>query len=240
MARDNGVTSLIQPPAAAGAVRDDVGERHSPPPADADFARRYAQVFTPALAHYSPLIVERAQGSFLYTPDGRRYLDLGSGIATTNVGHSHPRVIAAAEAQLRRVTHVSITAYHEAPLALAERLVQVTPPGLDAVFLTNSGAEAVEGALKLAKRATGRRAVVAFLGGFHGRTYGALSVTTSNAAYRAGYAPFVPETYFAPYPARGWSAAACLAFFDSLLAYAVPPEEVAAVLVEPVQGEGGV
>src|SRR5437867_8455674 len=127
MARDNGVTSLIQPPAAAGAagcgVSGSLGERHSPPPADADFARRYAQVFTPALAHYSPLVVDRAEGSYLYTCDGRRYLDLGSGIATTNVGHSHPQVLAAAGAQLRRVTHVSITAYHEAPLALAERLV---------------------------------------------------------------------------------------------------------------------
>ena len=227
--------------------------RSSPPPGDAEFARRYARVFAPALARYSPLIVERAEGAYLYAHDGRAYLDLGSGIATTNLGHSHPLVIAAAEAQLRKALHLSITAYHEAPLALAERLVGAAPPGLDMVFLGNSGAEAVEGALKLARRATGRSAVVAFLGGFHGRTYGALSATTSTARYRAGYAPLLPNVYLAPYPApprgpapedKGTSpppeAEACLAYLDRLFALAVPPDEVAAILVEPVQGEGGV
>ena len=244
MVRDKGVTT----PAPRGS---------SPPPTDAVFAQRYERVFTPALAHYSPLVVERAQGAYLYTAGGRRYLDLASGIATTNLGHGHPRVVAAAEQQLRRVIHLSITAYHEAPLVLAERLVEVAPPGLDMVFLGNSGAEAVEGAIKLAKRATGRSAVISFLGGFHGRTYGALSATTSKASYRAGYAPLLPNTYLAPYPApdarvprsapaAGGAAAerggaeSCLDDLDRLFALAVPPDEVAAILVEPVQGEGGV
>src|SRR5690242_8103258 len=159
MARDNGVTALDFPSTADGyAAHDDARipthtyrPDQSPLPADPALAERYARVFTPALAHYSPLVVERAEGSYLYTRDGQRYLDLGSGIATTNVGHSHPQVVAAAEAQLRRVTHLSITAYHEAPIALAERLTQVAPPGLSRVFFGNSGAEAVEGALKLAK-----------------------------------------------------------------------------------------
>jgi 4-aminobutyrate aminotransferase len=243
MSRDDEVTTTYttqHTPQYATEHTTESTTQHSPPPADAAFARRYARVFTPALAHYSPLIVERAEGAYLYARDGRRYLDLGSGIATTNVGHSHPRVVAAAEAQLRRVTHLSITAYHEAPLALAERLALVAPPGLDMVFFGNSGAEAVEGAVKLARRVTGRHAVISFLGGFHGRTFGALSATTSNASYRAGYAPLVPGYYLAPYPPTGGSAQACLAYLDRLFALAVAPGEVAAILVEPVQGEGGV
>ena len=248
MKRDDGVTPAAAPrrPEAgapeAGAPAPHPVAPGSPAPEDPELARRHARVIAPALAHYSPLVVERAAGSYLQTADGRRYLDLGSGIATTNIGHGHPEVLAAAEAQLRRVIHLSITAYSEAPVALAEALVAVAPPGLDMVFFGNSGAEAVEGALKLARRVTGRGAVIAFLGGFHGRTMGALSVTSSRAAYRAGYAPLLPGVYLTPFPATpdAGATAACLAQLDHLFALAVPPEEVAAVLVEPVQGEGGV
>jgi 4-aminobutyrate aminotransferase len=241
MARDEEVGALPRgAPPALPVVRSPATTPHSPPAADASFAERYRRVFTPALAHYSPLIVERAEGSYLYARDGRRYLDLGSGIGTINVGHSHPRVVTAAQAQLQQVTHLSITAYHDAPLALAEQLVTVTPPGLEMVFFGNSGTEAVEGALKLARRVTGRSAVVSFLGGFHGRTYGALSATASKSAQRAGYAPLVPGHYLAPYPPTGGTAEACLAFLDALFVHAVPTAEVAAILVEPVQGEGGV
>ncbi len=237
------------PPSPAPPVRRP--RRRSPLPADPAFARRYKRVFTPALAHYSPLIVERAEGAYLFARDGRRYLDLGSGIATTNLGHCHPRVVAAAQAQLAQLMHLSITAYCEPPLRLAERLAEVAPPGLEMVFFGNSGTEAVEGALKLARRVTGRRAIIAFLGGFHGRTFGALSATTSQVRYRAGYAPLLPDVYLAPYPAPSdapgpqpaaalASAEACLAQLDRLFALAVPPDDVAAILVEPVQGEGGV
>jgi 4-aminobutyrate aminotransferase len=237
--RDDGVAAAVN---LEHDLDLDLGGQGSPAPEDPELARRYAAVIAPALAHYSPLVVERAQGAYLYTSGGGRYLDLGSGIATTNLGHSHPEVVAAVEAQLHRVTHLSITAYHEAPVALAEHLVRVAPPGLEMVFFGNSGAEAVEGTLKLARRVTGRSAVVAFLGGFHGRTFGALSVTSSRAAYRAGYAPLLPGVYLAPYPASSAEAEAeaCLAHLDRLFALAVPPEEVAAILVEPVQAEGGI
>src|SRR5262245_17787909 len=120
MVRDDGVTVVAGPPGPGDGTD---AAPSSPPPADPGLARRYARVITPALAHYSPLVVERAEGAYLYTAGGGRYLDLGSGIATTNLGHGHPEVLAAAEAQLRRVVHLSITAYNEAPVALAEALV---------------------------------------------------------------------------------------------------------------------
>ena len=137
------------------------------------------QHFAQVLSRSSDVFVERGQGSYLYTPDGRRYLDFAMGIATVNTGHSHPRVIAAAKAQIDKLVHPSATAVHYAPnIELVAKLAEITPGELNVTFLSNSGAEAVEAALKLAKFVTGRPTVVAFMGGFHGRTMGALSVTT--------------------------------------------------------------
>lgn len=216
-----------------------------------DLETRGRAVLSPVLGHYSWLPVERGSGSWLHTQGGRRVLDLACGIAVTPIGHAHPKVVAAIAAQAARLSHISAgVAAYEANVALAEFLVTIAPGGLDTAFFANSGAEAVEGAVKLARQATGRQAVVAFRGGFHGRTTGAAALTTAKSAYRRGYGALLPEVYIAPYPyalacpiAPAHDAEACtqhaLAELEAMLEHEVPPEHVAAILVEPVLGEGG-
>ncbi len=211
---------------------------------------RMKDLLAPSLAEDWPLLAaERAEGVYLYTADNRRYLDFTSGIAVTNLGHNHPRVLSAAMEQLQRFSHsaVGIT-LHEPLLRLCEVLQDTMPRGMEMFFFGNSGAEAVEGALKLARYVTGRPGIIAFEGGFHGRTYGAASVTSVKAKYRRNYEPFIPGVYFAEYayPYRcpmgddpqtviDWSLESIQRIFDRLIL----PEKVAAILVEPVQGEGG-
>jgi 4-aminobutyrate aminotransferase len=200
------------------------------------------------LYRYTPLVIEHAQGSYLYAVDGRRYLDFASGIAVTNLGHGHPAVLRAAHDQLDKLVHTSVVAHHEPAIELAERIAAVAPGKLDKVFFANSGAEAVEGAIKLARYATGRPALVAFQGAFHGRTYGALSLTASKSYYRERYEPFLPGIYHAPYPypyrnPSGPGEEATLKyvfdFIEEMLDTRVPPRNIAAFIVEPVLGEGG-
>ncbi len=200
------------------------------------------------LYRYTPLVIDHAQGSYLYTVEGRRYLDFASGIAVTNLGHGHPVVIEAAKAQLDKVVHTSVVAHHQPAIHLAERIAAVAPGKLDKVFFANSGAEAVEGAIKLARYTTGRSALIAFQGAFHGRTYGALSLTASKSYYRERYEPFLPGVYHVPYPypyrnPTGPGDQATLDyvfnFIDEMLDTRVPPKNVAAFIVEPVLGEGG-
>ena len=209
-----------------------------------------SQVLMPSFSEDWPLLpVERAEGAYLYTADGKRYLDFTSGIAVTNVGHGHPKVLAAARSQMEKFSHsaVGIT-LHEPLLRLTQALTEVLPAGMDMFFFGNSGAEAVEGALKLARYVTGRPGIIAFEGSFHGRTYGAASVTSVKSKYRNHYEPFVPGVYFAPFPypyrcplgaedgaVLRWSLDGIQKIFDRL----IPPSQVAAILVEPVQGEGG-
>ena len=203
---------------------------------------------SPVLYRYTPLVIERARGSYLYTVDGQRYLDFASGIAVTNLGHAHPDVIKAAHAQLDKLVHISVVAHHEPNIVLAERIAAVAPGNLDKVFFSNSGAEAVEGAIKLARYVTGRPAIVGFMGAFHGRTYGALSLTASKHYYRERYEPFLPGIYHVPYPyayrnPSGPGDEATLKyvfdFIDEMLDTRVPPKNIAAYIVEPVLGEGG-
>jgi 4-aminobutyrate aminotransferase len=206
-------------------------------------------LFAPALAQDWPnLPVERAEGIYLYDKDGRRYMDFLSGFGACNAGHNHPRIVAAARAQMERMVHAPLgVVAPEATLRLAWELGRIVPGAADMYFFGNSGAEAVEGALKLARYATGRRAIIAFLGAFHGRTMGAASVTTSKVKYRVGQGPFLPDIYYAryPYPFRSAAASpeACareaLDDLERLLEYVIAPQEVAAFLVEPIQGEGG-
>ena len=206
------------------------------------------ELISPAYAFYSDLVVESAEGSWLHTVDGRSVLDFCCGIAVTGLGHRHPRVVAAVHEQVDRLWHVSDTAHHPAMIAAAEALVGISPPGLNSVFFGNSGAEAVEGALKLARRATGRSEIIAFQGGFHGRTYGALSLTASKAKYHNGMGPFLPGVHHVRYPhcfrlcshAPGEPCPiAAGEDLDRLFKTIVPPESVAAIVVEPIQGEGG-
>jgi len=204
--------------------------------------------FAQVLYRYTPLVVEHAKGSYLYTVDGRRYLDFACGIAVTNLGHGHPWVLRAAHEQLDKLVHLSVVGHHEPNIVLAERIAAVAPGKLDKVFFANSGAEAVEGAVKLARYVTRRPAIIAFQGAFHGRTYGALSLTASKSYYRERYEPFLPSIYHVPYPyayrnPSGPGDEATLKyvfdFIDEMLDTRVPPRNVAAFIVEPVLGEGG-
>ncbi|HET9849550.1 MAG TPA: aspartate aminotransferase family protein [Candidatus Dormibacteraeota bacterium] len=200
------------------------------------------------LYRYTPLVIEHAKGSYLYAADGRRYLDFTCGIAVTNLGHGHPQVLRAAHEQLDRLVHISVVAHNQPAIELAERIAAIAPGKLDKVFFANSGAEAVEGAIKLARYATGRPGLIAFQGAFHGRTYGALSLTASKSYYRERYEPFLPAVYHAPYPypfrnPTGPGDEATLEyvfnFIDEMLDTRVPPHNIAAFVVEPVLGEGG-
>jgi 4-aminobutyrate aminotransferase len=201
---------------------------------------------------YTDLVVERGEGSWIETIDGERYLDYTCGIGVTNTGHAHPRVAAAIADQASRIIHAQQNIlYHKPGLDLHERLPRTMPgvAGDEAgLFLSNSGAEAVEAAIKLAKQATRRPAVIAFRGGFHGRTHGAMALTSSGVKYRGHYEPLLGGVHFAPYPyvlrnPTGRSEAAALAFsladVEELFATLVYPDDVAAFIVEPILGEGG-
>ncbi len=217
----------------------------------ADLETRARAVLSPVLGHSTWLPVERGEGSWLHLQGGRRVLDLTTGISVLPLGHSHPRVVRAIAEQAAKLCHISAgVAKYETNVALAEALADVLPPGIDTFFFGNSGTEAIEGAIKLARQATGRQAIIAFRGGFHGRTAGAAALTTSKSAYRRGAGALLPEVYIAPYPyalacriepAHG--ADACvqhtLAEVEAMLDQEVPPENVAALIVEPVLGEGG-
>ncbi len=204
----------------------------------------------PVWARYTDLVVERASGSWIEATDGQRYLDYTCGIGVTNTGHAHPRVVAAIAEQAARGIHLQQNVvYHQPGLELHRRLPDRFPnpePGVAyGLFLSNSGAEAIEAAVKLAKYATGRPNIIAFRGGFHGRTHGAMALTSSNVKYRAHFEPLMGGVHFAPYPyplrMGGADAAldATMAAIDELFATLVSPDDVAAFLVEPVLGEGG-
>jgi 4-aminobutyrate aminotransferase len=209
---------------------------------------RDAELLSPAYSRYSDLVVESAEGAHLYTVDGRDVLDFGSGIGVVNLGHRHPDVVAAVHAQVDRLWHTSVTALNTVAVEAAEALVRITPPGLDTVFFCNSGAEAVEGAIKLARKATGRSEIIAFRGGFHGRTYGALTLTASKSKYHQGMGPLLPGVHHVEYPyclrrcptdASGRCRIAAGEEIERLLDTTVAPSDVAAIVVEPVLGEGG-
>ena len=190
-----------------------------------------------------PVVLQRGQGAQVWDVEGRRYLDFVGGIGVLNVGHNHPRVVAAVEAQLRAITHVAFQVAAYPPyVELAARLSALVGQGAayKALFLT-SGAEAVENAVKIARAHTGRPAIVAFRGGFHGRTLLATTLTGMSAPYRQNFGPFAPEVFHVPFPNpyRGTTAAMSLAALEELFATEVMPDRVAAILVEPVQGDGG-
>jgi len=213
--------------------------------------QRAKRVLSPVLGNYTWLPVERAEGSWLITTDGRRVLDLTCGIAVTPIGHSHPAVVRAVTDQASRLMHISGgVAKYESNVALAEFLQTVLPRGIDTFVFQNSGAEAIEGAIKLARQVTRREGIIVFRGGFHGRTTGAATLTTSKAAYRRGYGALLPEVHVAPFPyplacpiKPSHDAEACAAHaldeMAMILEHEVPPENVAAFVIEPVLGEGG-
>ncbi len=203
---------------------------------------------TPVLGRYFTREWSHGIGHRLYDTDGKAYLDFANGIAVSALGHVHPRVTAAIHAQVDKlIGPVSALGFTEPISRLATDLAATFPAPLDSVMFLNSGSEVIDGALKLARRTTGRPGIIAFRGGFHGRTFGAASVTTSNLNYRTGYEPLLPGVYFAPYPAvyadfdgdEARATESCLAILDSLFSTIIAPEMVGGLLIEPVLGEGG-
>jgi 4-aminobutyrate aminotransferase len=198
---------------------------------------------SPSFTRSYPFVMDRGEGCWVTDVDGNRFLDFTAGIAVVTTGHAHPKVVAAVEEQARRFLHMSGTDfYYQSEIELAERLEAKILPGTPAkVFFTNSGAEAIEGAMKLARFATGRPSYIAFIGAFHGRTFGALSLTASKASQRRRFAPLLSSVFHAPFPtvARGITTDETMARLEELFATVAPPESVAAVFVEPIQGEGG-
>jgi 4-aminobutyrate aminotransferase len=202
---------------------------------------------SPRLAQATPVIAERGEGCYLYGTDGRRYLDFTAGIGVTSTGHCHPHVVRAAQKQVATLIHGQYTTVlHQPLLELTRRLGEVLPAGLDSVFFANSGSEAVEASLRLARQATGRPNVIVFHGGFHGRTVAAASMTTSGTRFSAGFSPLMAGVHVAPFPTAfryGWTEQEATDFalreLDYLFATICAPAETAAFIVEPMLGEGG-
>ena len=202
---------------------------------------------SPILKQATPVLAVRGEGVHLYDEAGHRHLDFTAGIGVTSTGHCHPRVVRAAQEQVATLIHGQYTTVMHRPLLrLTERLGEVLPEGLDSLFYLNSGSEAVEAAIRLARHATGRQNIVVFHGSFHGRTMGAASLTTAGTKFRAGIGPLMPGAAVAPFPQAyryGWSEEEATRFalreLDYLLATVSPAQDTAAFIVEPVLGEGG-
>lgn len=205
-------------------------------------ARREAAV-TSAVGHVHPLVAERASNAEIWDVDGRRYIDFSSGIAVVNTGHLHPKVKAAASAQLDKFSHTCVhVVMYEKYIRVAERLNKLAPgDSPKKTLLVNSGAEAIENAIKVARKFTGRTGVIAFSGGFHGRTLLTMSLTGRVVPYKAGFGPFAPEIFHAPFPTKmnGVSVDDAIAGLEQLFKSDIERERVAAFIIEPVQGEGG-
>jgi 4-aminobutyrate aminotransferase len=202
---------------------------------------------SPVWTHSTTIIAERGEGCYLYDQDGTKYLDFTCGIGVTNTGHCHPKVVEAIRKQAGLLLHGQANiVVHRPMLELVEQLRTIVPAAFDGFFFSNSGAEAIEGAMKLARHATGRTNVIVFQGSFHGRTVGTMTLSTSKTVYRAGYQPLMPGVFVAPYPYAyryGWSDEQttnwCLDELDFLFISQTAPQETAAILIEPVLGEGG-
>lgn len=221
-----------------------------PGPKAAEIIRRDNAVLSPSYTRCYPLVMDRGQGAIVEDVDGNRFLDFNAGIAVAATGHAHPRVVSAVQEQAARFLHMSGTDfYYEGMVLLAEKLAQLAPGDCARrVYFGNSGAEAMEAALKMARYHTGRDKFIAFYGAFHGRTMGALSLTASKVVQRRGFGPMLP-VFHVPYPncyrcpqaaTPDTCATECAAAIEQQLFRTVlPPEEVAAIVVEPIQGEGG-
>ena len=208
--------------------------------------QRHEKVYAPVITWDSDLEIVSADGAWVTDVEGERYLDFACGISVTNSGHNHPAVVAAAKDQLDRVWHAGGAFRYDSLVTAAEKVLAITPGSIDRLFFMNSGAEAVEAGVKLARKTTGRQGVVVFRGGFHGRTMGSVSYTTSKAKYREGYHPLLPSVFVTPFPhpfAWGMSEEEAtdhaIRELELKFAHEVTPHEVAAFLIEPVQGEGG-
>lgn len=202
----------------------------------------------PVLERSAKIVAERAKGSYIYDMNGDAYMDFACGIAVTNTGHCHPKVVEAIQKQAAELLHTSVVVHHKRYIELAHELADISPGRLDSVFFANSGAEVIEGAIKMARFITGRPAIINFRGSFHGRTIMATSLTTSKLVYRDCYEPLPGPIFTSLYPYvyrshfRNDPKACvqdCLDYMDVLFNQFVNPKQVGAMLVEPIQGEGG-
>lgn len=202
---------------------------------------------SPLLKQATPVVVDRALGSWVYATNGGKYLDFTTGIGVTSTGHCHPRVVEAAREQAGKIIHAQYTTVMHQPLiALTEKLGEVLPSGIDSVFYANSGSEAVEAGLRLARMATGRPNIIAFHGGFHGRTVAAASLTTAGTRFRSGFAPIMGGVHIAPFPNAfryGWDLDTAIDFalreLDFMLQTISSREDTAGFIIEPALGDGG-
>jgi 4-aminobutyrate aminotransferase len=220
-----------------------------PGPRARELIARDEAVASPSLTRAYPLVAESGSGVVVTDVDGNRFLDFAAGIAVASTGHSHPKVVAAIKEQADRLIHIAATDFYEPRYTeFMERLAAIAPFEEKArVFLTNSGTEAVEGAIKLARYHTHRPGIIAFEGAFHGRTMGALSLTNSKIKQRAGFGPLIPMVHHSPFPrVRAWregsggdGSAELEVLRRSILGRLIAPSDVAAIVVEPIQGEGG-
>lgn len=208
-----------------------------------------------AAAHVSPtnarafdIVASHGKGSYLFDVNGEKYLDFTSGIAVNNVGHCHPRVVEAAREQLGKLIHTAMVTCHEPLIKLAEKISEIAPGDLDSVFLNNSGGEAIDAAVKMARYVTGRTNIISFAGAFHGRTLLATALTSSKSHYRDGYEPLPSGIHHVPFPycyrcpvsqKPDSCKLECFDLVEKTFKHFVKPESVAAVIIEPQQGEGG-
>lgn len=212
---------------------------------------RDALVVSTSYPRAYPFVMDYGRGSEIWDVDGNRFLDFAAGIAVNSTGHSHPRVVKAIQAQAEKFLHISSDFYHEEWVKLSEKLASIAPFDEEArVFLTNSGTESVEGAIKLARYKTGRSGFIGFLGGFHGRTMGSLSFTASKAKYKHGFAPTMGGVVHVPYPdlyrpllasraGEAYGKTVVRYIEEEIFGRILPGDEVAGILIEPIQGEGG-
>jgi 4-aminobutyrate aminotransferase/(S)-3-amino-2-methylpropionate transaminase len=213
-----------------------------PGPRSREILARKERVIADPLSIYMPVVIERGRGATLTDVDGNTFIDFTGGVGCLNVGHSHPRVVEAAQEQLERFSHTDFTIVpYEVYIRLGERLCELAPIANAKAAFFNAGTEAVENAVKFARAYTGRPAVIGFEGGFHGRTLLSLSLTSKTHPYKAGLGPFAPEVYRVPFPNayRGPDWQTALAALERALITQVAAETVAAIVIEPVQGEGG-
>ncbi len=239
--------TTMQTPSAAGAAPRITTEL--PGPRAREIIARDEAVASPSLTRAYPLVAESGAGMLVTDVDGNTFLDFAAGIAVCSTGHSHPKVVAAIKEQADRLIHIAATDFYEPRyVEFMERLAAIAPFEEKArVFITNSGTEAVEGAIKLARYHTHRSGIIAFEGGFHGRTMGALSLTNSKVKQRAGFGPLLPMVHHAPFPrVRSWregtggDGTAELDYLQkTLFGRQIAPSDVAAIVIEPIQGEGG-
>jgi 4-aminobutyrate aminotransferase len=211
-----------------------------------EYLTRHMDVVAPVLAYNTDILADRAEGLWIYDQEDNRYADFACGTAVTNLGHNHPQVVDAARAQMDRVVHAGCVFRYESIIRLAEKLRAITPNGIDTFGFANSGAEAVEATVKIAKYVTGRQGVITMRGGFHGRTMGSVAYTTSNARYRDGYHPILGSVFVTPFPrsyrwdkSEAESTELALDELQYKFKHEVTPQNIAAFLVEPMQGEGG-